>query len=116
MAGKLVRVRDLRKQQKVGEILLEPIEISLDLLDILSESKNFCTRIWKFLQGNLSTSVSSGFRVWGRKIEIDLPESVSRGKDLLPPTRVVGSASVGSDLLSFVVWVESLEFECIGQH
>ena len=56
------------------------------------------------------------FGFWGRKTEIDLPESVSSGKDLLPSTRVVGSASVRSDPLSFFVWVESLEFECIGQH
>ena len=67
VAGKLVGVRDLRKQQKVCEILPEPIEISLDLLDILSEFENFCTRIRKFSQGNLSTSVSSGFRVLGEE-------------------------------------------------
>ena len=67
VAGKLVRVRDLRKQQKVAEILPEPIEISSDLLDILLESENFCTRIRKFSQGNLSKSVSSGFRVLGEE-------------------------------------------------
>ena len=45
------------------------------------------------------------FGFWGRKTEIDLLGLVSRGKDLLPTTKVVGLASVGSDPVDFFMWV-----------
>ena len=55
------------------------------------------------------------FGFWGKKTETDLPRLVSRGKDLLPTTKVVGLASVRSNLVGFFMWGGSLEFGWVGQ-
>ena len=50
---------------------------------------------------------SLGFE--GREIEIDPQKSVFCGENPLPTVGVVGLTSVGSDLVSFFRWVESLD-------